>query len=235
MNLQKNLLLALHLLLTSLAYSQSKPWPVKPKITPEPVKPKSQASIEGKNDIRMGLYFTRATLAYDRVLSNNWSVGAEGLLHGGIFTGYGVSFLGRFYLKSYNQSGFFLEEKITYAFYNPVVYDSIYIDSPDQWNAYGQHNANLNYFGNTFSGGYRVLTGQNFFVEFLAGLRAGQVKSGKTDKVMLMEPEATGSGTGVFIYANFFGGEGAPDTKSVFNSYGPGYPLYFNIRMGFIF
>jgi hypothetical protein len=225
MYLLQKLFLALLFLISIQAYSQS-------SVSPN----KSSVSIWGRNDIRVGFYATRASIAYDRVITDKLSIGIEGLRHFGwsTFPGYSFSILGRHYFKAYNQSGFFIEEKITYGHYTPVVYDSVKINSADEFWAYGQHTGHLNYFGNTFSGGYRAYAGKYFFVEFLTGLRLGIIATGKNDNAMLMAPEA-GTGPSAIIYSDFFSSgvvSDNPTPQQVFNSIGPGFPIYFNIRVG---
>jgi len=224
MNLQKNLLLALHLLLTSLAYSQSKPWPVKPKNT---------TPSFGRNDIRVGLYLTRLSISYDRALSDKFSVGIEGLRHWGNFTGFTVSAVGRYYFKDFNSSGFFIEEKLTYGFYNPVVYDSI-IAQLDDNEGWGQHNASLNVFESTTSLGRRVYLNNTFFIEFLLGLRLAGFTRGSNDKYMI-----TGQSVDAVTVYSLSPNNPFPNdpyaSSNAFYTIGPGFPLYFNIRMGFIF
>lgn len=180
----------------------------------------------GRNDLRVGLYLTRATIAYDRALSNRFSVGIEGLRHwsGSTFTGYAGSLLGRFYFRSFDRSGFFIEEKVTYGFYNPIVYDSVY----SYYSTYyysstlgflGAHQADLNYFGNTLSAGFRVYMGRFIFFEFIGGIRAGKLTSGKNDRYMNRN------------ISGIIDSDPSPVTK-FYSIIGPGFPLYFNVRLG---
>jgi len=213
MNLHKKVIVALLLLVCYSSFGQHEAELVRPKSSPPTRK------LFGKNDIRLGLYFTRITLTYDRALTNKWSVGIEGVKHAGTFPGYEVSALGRYYFKSFDKKGFFLEEKITYGHFKPTVYDSVVIDNlDDETYAWGQHIGNLNYLGNTLSIGYRVFVGRFLFFEFLVGGRTGILKCNKNDKQML-------TGDGGLGYSN-------PTLRDEFYLVGPGCPIYFNIRLG---
>jgi len=227
MRLQQKLLLVQLLLFTSLVYSQN---------NPELIKPTPINTFLGRNDIRVGLFFTRATIAYDRAVSTHFSLGMEGLAHWSDFPGFMISPVGRYYFKDASRSGFFLEEKISYGHFQATVYDTIYGDFADDITTLGEHKDNLNYFGNTLSIGYRGIGKTGFFIEMLAGFRRGIVTVSKNKKQMLLDEDG---GIGDAYFYSLFTGYGmnyviAPP-GNVFNTIGPGCPFYFNIRVGKLF
>src|SRR6185312_9443847 len=79
----------------------------------------SNTNKPAKNSVRLGLYFTKATIVYDRAIKEKGSIGLEWQTHWGKFPGYSMGLLGRYYFKGFNQTNFFLEEKISYGHYNP--------------------------------------------------------------------------------------------------------------------
>jgi hypothetical protein len=225
---QRILLLALLLLIYSNAFSQNNP-----TYTSSSFKDSSIALQKNnyKNDVRTALYFTRLTIAYDRFLSKKFSIGAEGQAHWGLFPGFQTSILGRYYLKSLKKSGFFLEEKLTYGFYQPIVYDSIYIPSygADDSQTYGEHNGHLSYWASTSCVGYRAYSSETFFIEFLVGVRKG-ILIDKSNGVMYTDGNDLPIST--LAYSTIFNGGNISYPSNVFNTVGPGSPFCFNIRLG---
>lgn len=221
--LQKILLVILSFLMLGKAYTQSysnHTGAYKPMYSSDSSHKKNR-----KNDIRAGLYFTRFTIAYDRFLSEKFSVGIEGQAHWSIFPGFQISGVGRYYFKNCKKASFFFEEKLTYGNYQPVVYDYIYVYYQDDPQLYGQHNANLNYFGSTSCIGFRVYTNNTFFMEIVTGIRKG-ILVGKSQGNMYVDGDAT-------IISFLYDKEtGASAPKSLFNSVGPGSPFCLNVRLG---
>jgi len=174
------------------------------------------------NAVRIGFYITRITLAYDKALTEKWSIGLEVLGHEGTFKGFEGSILGRYYFKNFN-SGLFLEEKITYGSFFPTVYDTV-ISSPyvgGNPTLIGEHQGHLYYYGNTASIGYKIILTNIAFMELLGGIRTGILKYGSTDNQMYLGSASLSSS----VYT----------IHDAFYQLGPGFPIYFNVRFGFQF
>lgn len=182
-------------------------------------KPDSVRKMGDRNDVRIGFYITRVSFAYDRVgYGNKMSLGAEALVHLGNFPGFVGGIVGRYYFNEFNKTGFFLEEKLSYGVYSLSVADTIQINNVP---AGSEYNESFKYFCNTASMGFRVFIDKFIFLEFLGGVRAG-ILSGNTNKYMSID-------------SNILVGGSTNTVAKEFNSIGPGYPLYFNIRLGTTF
>jgi len=164
-------------------------------------------------------------LSYEHAVAKHFSAGIMASYNATTFTGYTGTVFTRFYFNEFNESGWFLEAKGSYAYYNPKAYtDSHYwwgsnAPYPSNLLVYtGEHKGHVNYLYAGISGGYKFFFSKHSFFECLAGLHYGKATFGKNDTYMEPLPGMYGA-----------------DIKTVFYNYGPGFPFHFMINFGFDF
>jgi hypothetical protein len=191
-----------------------------------------------KNNIKIALWpGIKATIAYERAITNKMSVGCLYSRRGGRFNGDVISIYGRYYAKlkheggAFNQNGVFFEVKATYAKYYMNAYTSY--DKADSmkgftyngdYNYYGGQTTSADYFGLTTSIGYKRYCNKHFFFEFMGGLRFGLANFENSNLILKQNSTADELNIGK-----------PPNIKNAFYWAGPGFPLEVSIAAGFEF
>ena len=177
-----------------------------------------------RNAIKIGTSLTIAILfvGYEYAITKHVGIGILGSVNGGLFSGYTGNLTARYYFGKY--SGFFIEARGGYSYFNPIVYSGYHRGtSPNNDNRYydEEHEATISYWSGGISGGYRVTCSKRFFFDFLIGVHTGQASFGSKDTYIGRSPIALQIGS--------------DDVKTVFENSGPGMPLHLMINVGFTF
>jgi hypothetical protein len=171
---------------------------------------------------------TKIFFSYEHAFTKHISVGGMASYGGTTFDGYTCNIFTRYYFSKFNENGFFVEARGSYAHFNPYVYTYSYRGitqgASDESDIYeGRHQANIDYWSAGISGGYKVFLkeyGHSFF-EFIAGVHNGKATFGSNDLLL-------GNGNDPINMID-------DDVKVAFDKTGPGFPLHFIINFGFAF
>jgi hypothetical protein len=180
-----------------------------------------------RNCVKAGTSFTIAKLffSYEHAFTKHISVGGMVSCSGGLFTGYSGFIFTRYYFSKFNKSGWFIEARGGYSYFNPTVFSGYYKNTinEDDDNIYytGKHTADISYLSAGLSGGYKVFCSRNCFFDFVAGLHYGKASFGKDDLYIERSPMALELGTDV--------------VKDVFQTSGPAFPWHFMVSFGVAF
>jgi hypothetical protein len=189
-----------------------------------------------KNNIKIALWpALKATVVYERAITEKVSLGFMYSKRGGRFNGDMVSVYGRYYAKlkyeggAFNQNGVFFEVKATFGQYRIHNAYTSYERADSltgffyngDYTYYGGHTTEANCFNMTTSIGYKRYCNKHFFFEFMGGLRLG-IANFEDDNLVLKHNEIFNMGK-------------PPNIKQAFYWAGPGFPLEVSIAAGFEF
>lgn len=178
-----------------------------------------------RNAFKIGtsLTFTKLFVGYEYAVTKHIGIGILGSVNGGLFCGYTGNLTVRYYFKNY--SGFFIEARGGYSYFNPVAfsdYSTHYYGGVYGKSYQGEHYATISYWSAGLSAGYRLVCSQRVFFDFLIGVHTGQASFGSGDKYF----ERSNPSYGFGMYDN---------VKDVFNNSGPGFPVHAMVNFGFVF
>jgi hypothetical protein len=179
-----------------------------------------------RNALKIGtsLTFTKLFVGYEYAATKHIGIGILGTVNGGLFCGYTGNLTARYYFLNY--SGFFIEARGGYSYFNPVAYadDSLrYLGGKYTKIYLGEHNASISYWSAGLSGGYRLVCSQRVFFDFLIGAHYGKASFGNSDKYFQRDNILS------------FGFVGSDKVQYVFNNSGPGFPVHAMVNFGFVF
>jgi len=139
-----------------------------------------------RNALKFGtsLTLSKYFLSYEYALSKHVSIGGMMSYSLGNFSGYSATIFTRYYVRKFNQSGWFFEARGSYAHFNPYVYSAYYLDPPASAGHlsnriyYGKHIADIDYWSVGLSGGYKIFCNERVFFEFIGGVHIGKATFG---------------------------------------------------------